>query len=121
MKKIDYQPFKDLKIIELASVLAGPSVGMFFAELGARVIKIENPNIGGDVTRSWKLASEDPSHPYSAYYSSVNWGKEVWMMDLKNEEDHQRLIAELADTDIVISNLRPSSAENLAHQLLLLS
>jgi len=113
MKKIDYQPFKELKIIELASVLAGPSVGMFFAELGARVIKIENPNIGGDVTRSWKLASEDPSHPYSAYYSSVNWGKEVWMMDLKNKEDHQRLIAELADSDIVISNLRPSSAKKL--------
>ena len=35
--------FKDLKVIELAGVLAGPSVGQFFAELGANVIKIENP------------------------------------------------------------------------------
>ena len=38
------QLFKDLKVVELAGVLAGPSVGYFFAELGASVIKIENPN-----------------------------------------------------------------------------
>ena len=43
------QSFKDLVVVELASVLAGPSVGMFFAELGARVIKIENSAQGGDV------------------------------------------------------------------------
>ena len=79
------KPFKDLTVIELASVLAGPSVGVFFAELGAKVIKVENDKTGGDVTRSWKLATEDKSHPYSAYYSSVNWGKESWFMDLKNE------------------------------------
>jgi len=51
--------FKGLKVVELASVLAGPSVGLFFAELGAEVIKIENKKTGGDVTRSWKLPSED--------------------------------------------------------------
>jgi len=39
--------FKDLKVIELASVLAGPAVGMFFSELGAEVIKIENKRTGG--------------------------------------------------------------------------
>jgi crotonobetainyl-CoA:carnitine CoA-transferase CaiB-like acyl-CoA transferase len=39
--------FKDLKVIELAGVLAGPSVGYFFAELGAEVIKIENPKPKG--------------------------------------------------------------------------
>ncbi|HMP15371.1 MAG TPA: CoA transferase [Saprospiraceae bacterium] len=42
-------PFKDLRIIELAGVLAGPAVGMFFAELGATVIKIENKTTGGDI------------------------------------------------------------------------
>jgi crotonobetainyl-CoA:carnitine CoA-transferase CaiB-like acyl-CoA transferase len=35
--------FEGLKVVELASVLAGPAVGMFFAELGAKVVKIENP------------------------------------------------------------------------------
>lgn len=113
MEKMNYQPFKDLKVIELASVLAGPSVGMFFAELGAKVIKVENPKTKGDVTRSWKLASEDQDHPYSAYYSSVNWGKEVWMLDLKDEEDRAKLFAEIKSADILISNLRPASAEKL--------
>jgi len=51
--------FKELKIVELASVLAGPAVGQFFAELGATVIKIENKKTGGDVTRKWRLPNED--------------------------------------------------------------
>ena len=66
--------FTDLKIIELASVLAGPSVGQFFAELGAEVIKIENPKTKGDVTRSWKVKGEDSSDR-SAYFISTIWGK----------------------------------------------
>ena len=45
--------FRELKVLELASVLAGPTVGQFFAELGAEVIKIENLKAGGDVTRTW--------------------------------------------------------------------
>ena len=58
MKKIN-SIFSDLKIVELSSVLAGPAVGLFFSELGADVIKIENKNTKGDVTRSWKLKSEN--------------------------------------------------------------
>ena len=64
--------FKDLKVIELASVLAGPAVGMFFAELGANVIKIENKKTGGDVTRTWRLGKEDKNAPVSAYYCAIN-------------------------------------------------
>ena len=66
-----------MKIIELASVLAGPSVGMFFAELGADVIKVENKLTGGDVTRFWKLPTESPDNSISAYYASVNYKKEI--------------------------------------------
>ena len=47
----------DLLVVELASVLAGPDVGMFFAEMGAKVIKIENKKTHGDVTRKWKTPS----------------------------------------------------------------
>lgn len=74
----------DLRIIETAAVLAGPAVGLFFAELGAQVIKIENRRTGGDVTRRWKLPEEDPTSTVSAYFSSVNWGKEHLMMDLRD-------------------------------------
>lgn len=105
--------FKDLKVIELASVLAGPAVGMFFAELGAQVIKIENKPTGGDVTRRWKLPQEDSTAPTSAYYCSVNWHKEVHLLDLTQVEDQQRVQDWLRDADVVISNFKTSSAQKL--------
>ena len=102
-----------IKVIELASVLAGPAVGMFFAELGAEVIKVENKTTGGDVTRSWKLPSEDPAAPASAYYASVNWGKTVWMCDLRHADDRLRMLEAIDQADIVISNFRPDAAQKL--------
>ena len=56
--------FSNLKVIELAGVLAGPSVGVFFSELGAKVIKIENKKTQGDVTRTWKISSEEKGNSY---------------------------------------------------------
>ncbi len=105
--------FKDLKVVELASVLAGPAVGVFFAELGATVIKIENKTTGGDVTRSWKTAKEDPASDYSAYYCSVNWGKQTLLLDLQNEADQVMVHNLIAQADIVISNFRKHSAEKM--------
>ena len=87
---------KDLVVVETAGVLAGPAVGMFFAELGATVIKLENKRAGGDVTRKWKLPSEDPESPVSAYFSSVNWGKEHRMVDLATPEDRAAFDAMIA-------------------------
>lgn len=107
------QFFKDLKVVELASVLAGPSVGMFFSELGAKVVKVENKNTGGDITRQWKLPDENKEDPFSAYYHSINWQKEVMMMDLGDEND-QNIVKEICrDADIVISNFRVGAAEKL--------
>jgi crotonobetainyl-CoA:carnitine CoA-transferase CaiB-like acyl-CoA transferase len=99
--------FKDLKIIELANVLAGPAVGMFFAELGAEVIKVENKITNGDVTRSWKIAGEDPSSPISAYYASVNRNKKSIMSDLNDMSEKQRIYELIKTADIVISNYKP--------------
>jgi crotonobetainyl-CoA:carnitine CoA-transferase CaiB-like acyl-CoA transferase len=100
----------NLKVIEFASVLAGPAVGMFFAELGAEVIKIENKPTGGDVTRTWRLPSEDTATPYSAYFCSVNWGKKHFFLDLNDPQDQQKVMAWVKDADIVISNFKKSSA-----------
>lgn len=97
---------KDLIIIELASVLAGPDVGMFFAELGAKVIKIENKITNGDVTRTWKLASEDANTNVSAYYSSVNWNKELLFLDLKTKQDRKKVHDLVKKADIIISNYK---------------
>jgi crotonobetainyl-CoA:carnitine CoA-transferase CaiB-like acyl-CoA transferase len=102
-----------MKVIELASVLAGPAVGMFFAELGAEVIKIENSKTGGDVTRTWRLPSEDKNSPISAYYASVNWNKQVLFLDLTQETDRKKLYGLVADADVVIANFRAASAIKL--------
>jgi crotonobetainyl-CoA:carnitine CoA-transferase CaiB-like acyl-CoA transferase len=97
----------NLKVIELASVLAGPDVGMFFAELGAKVIKVENKKNGGDVTRNWKLSTESKSSSISAYFSAVNWHKEYLFLNLKDEKDKQQVYKLIADADIVIVNFKP--------------
>ncbi len=107
------QFFSGLKVVEFASVLAGPAVGMFFAELGAEVIKIENKTTRGDVTRGWKLPSEDPAAPVSAYFCSVNWGKKHVFLDLQDPDERRQAVEWAVDADIVISNFKPSSARRL--------
>lgn len=109
-------PFHDLLVIETASVLAGPSVGMFFAELGARVIKIEHPR-GGDVTRSWKLPSEDEASPVSAYFSSVNWGKEHRSLDLKDPSARESFDGLIREADILLTNHMAKDAAKLGLQI----
>lgn len=102
--------FKDLIIVELASVLAGPAVGMFFAELGATVIKIENATTDGDVTRTWKIKGEKIEGP-AAYFYSVNYKKEVHLLNLKAKEDRAKVLQLIEKADILISNFSDSTSE----------
>lgn len=109
----DALPFAGLTILDLSSILAGPLTGSFFAELGAKVVKIENKTIGGDATRQWKLSKEDPSSPYSAYYHSANYGKEVVLLDLTDENDKNTLRQYLSISDVVIMNFQKQVAQKL--------
>ena len=103
--------FKDLVVVEIASVLAGPSVGLYFAERGARVIKVENKKSGGDVTRSWKLSSESQDSDHSAYFAAVNWNKEHLFLDFTNDSDCQRLREIVSKADIILTNFKKGGAE----------
>ncbi len=105
--------FKNLKVIELAGVLAGPSVGVFFSELGAKVIKIENPKTKGDTTRQWKLSTEDKNLETSAYYWSVNTGKEILFLDIALQTDLEKFYALIKDADILITNFKNGDDEKL--------
>ncbi|HLT73597.1 MAG TPA: CaiB/BaiF CoA-transferase family protein [Ohtaekwangia sp.] len=102
----------DLKVIELASVLAGPGVGQFLAELGADVIKIENPRTGGDVTRSWRIPGE-AGDDRSAYFCSVNWGKRSVALDLTTTRDREICYKLVRTADVVIASFKPGDAEKL--------
>lgn len=104
--------FKDVKIIDLSTVLAGPSVGSFFAELGAQVTKVEHP-VKIDVTRTWKLPNEDKNAPVSAYFSSVNYKKDYCYLDFTKEKDHKQLLELIKDADIILMNFKKGGQEKL--------
>lgn len=104
--------FSKLIIVDTSTVLAGPSVGTFFAELGATVIKVENAN-AYDVTRSWKLPSEDKNAPISAYFSSVNYGKKYIQLNLKDAHDLKQFKELIKVSDILISNFKKGDEEKL--------
>lgn len=102
-----------LRVIELASILAGPVTGQFLAELGADVIKVENPATGGDPTRSWRLASEPDDADPCAYFSCANWGKRSIAVNVATAAGRQ-VIHDLARTaDVIIASYKPGDAARL--------
>ena len=112
--------FSQLTVFDCSTVLAGPSVGTFFAELGAKVTKFEHPK-NPDVTRSWKLASEQVDSTISAYFSSINYKKEYQTIDFKEELQYNSFLNSLKDVDILLFNFKRSdySKFNLESEFLL--
>jgi len=104
--------FEDLKVLELASVLAGPSAGQFFAELGATVIKVENAKTLGDVTRNWKTSGE-MTDDRSSYFCSVNWGKRSIGVNLESLEGRQIVHRLVKESHIVIASYKPGDAARM--------
>lgn len=101
-------PLEGVNVVELAGVLAGPSVGMFLAELGASVLKIENPD-GGDVTRGWRTPAEDP-RGVSAYFSSINYRKSYRRLSLKDAADLGTVHELVAAADVLLVNFKAGDA-----------
>ncbi|CDZ36726.1 L-carnitine dehydratase/bile acid-inducible protein F [Neorhizobium galegae bv. officinalis] len=101
-------PLTGIRVIELARVLAGPWAGQMLADMGADVIKVENPD-GGDDTRAWGppfVEGKDGENLSAAYYHSTNRGKRSIAVDLKTEEG-QDIVRRLAATaDVLIENFK---------------
>lgn len=107
-------PLAGLRVLELASVLAGPSVAQFLGELGADVVKVENKKTRGDVTRGWRLPGEKVSSAaVSAYYSSCNLGKRSISLDVKAPQGRDIVRRLAAVSDVVIASYKPGDAEKL--------
>ena len=100
-------------VLELANILAGPITTMGFAELGARVIKLENPHTGGDTTRGWKLVEEAPDTDISAYFSCANWGKESLACDYTKPAGLEVAYALIKRADIVVASFKPGDETKL--------
>ncbi|MCB0685731.1 MAG: CoA transferase [Saprospiraceae bacterium] len=99
---------KNLKVLELATALAGPLTGTFLKELGADVLKIEPPH--GDVSRYWKNSFE-PVGSQSIYYQVVNGDKKTMTLDLRNSTARKQLSQLIQESDIVITNFHHQQAE----------
>jgi len=106
-------PLAGLRVLELASILAGPITGQFFAELGADVIKVENPATRGDPTRGWRLAAEDPRAPVSAYFSCANWGKRSIALDVSTATGRRAVHGLARNSDVVIASYKPGDDARL--------
>lgn len=103
---------KGLRVLELANVLAGPATGMFCAELGAEVLKLEHPQ-GGDPTRGWTVPEEKPWGGVSAYFAATNWGKKSLTVDLTKNEGQTIAQGLAAKADVVIAAFKPGDDARL--------
>jgi crotonobetainyl-CoA:carnitine CoA-transferase CaiB-like acyl-CoA transferase len=91
-----------IRVIEFCSVAAGPFCGMLLADMGADVIKVENPD-SGDTMRQWPPFNEG----YSENFASVNRNKRSVTLDLKDPRDNQRARDLIAGAQVVLENNRP--------------
>jgi CoA:oxalate CoA-transferase len=99
-------PLKNLLVIDLTRVLVGPYCTMILSDLGARVIKIEAPEVGDD-SRKFGPFIDD----YSAYFMSLNRGKESIALNLKNSDDKKIFDKILSKADILVENFKPGTLE----------
>jgi crotonobetainyl-CoA:carnitine CoA-transferase CaiB-like acyl-CoA transferase len=102
-------PLDGVTVLDFSRVLAGPYCTMQLGDLGARVIKIEQPGRGDD-TRAWGppfIGGE------SAYFLSINRNKESLALDLKSDRATPVIDALLARADVVVENFRPETMTRL--------
>ena len=100
-----------LFVLDLSRILAGPTATQLLGDMGATVIKVENPKTGGDDTRTWgpnyaKGADGQPTD-LSAYFMSANRNKQSIAVDLTTAEGQDVVRALAARADVVIENYKP--------------
>jgi crotonobetainyl-CoA:carnitine CoA-transferase CaiB-like acyl-CoA transferase len=102
------RPLDGIRVIDLSRVLAGPYASLLLADMGAEVIKIEEPGRGDD-TRAWPPFQGGEA----TYFMSVNRGKKSLTLDLKHAEGKGVLRRLLEGADVLLENFRPGTLERL--------
>ena len=105
-------PLSGIRVVDLTRILAGPYATMILGDMGADVIKIENPD-GGDDTRGWGPPWVPQAAGASAYFTAVNRNKRSVTLDLKVEAGRDALWRLIERADVVVSNFRPGVIERL--------
>src|SRR3981189_3600035 len=102
-------PLDAINVLDLTRVLSGPYCTMLLADMGARVIKIEQPGKGDD-TRAWGPPFLEGE---SAYFLSINRNKESVTLDFKQPEGRAALDGLIAKSDVLVENFRPGTLTKL--------
>ena len=105
------QALTGVRILDFSQVLAGPFATQQLAQLGAQVIKIEQP-VGGDMTRGLMSSSSDGMAPS---FLSANLGKRSLALDLKNPDAREIVHKLVAQADVVVENFKPGTIERLGY------
>ncbi len=95
-----------IKVVELANMITGPLCGMMLADLGAEVIKVENPK-GGDLFRSWRGGT------YSAQFGAYNRNKRSVTLNLQSDKGKEILQTLIDRADVLLQNFRPGVMDRL--------
>ncbi|GGH47003.1 CaiB/BaiF CoA transferase family protein [Microbacterium album] len=99
-------------VLDLSRVLAGPYAAQFLADLGATVVKIENP-ADPDVSRGFPPYLRHGDEEFSGYYAQYNRGKLGLALDLRSEEGKGVLRDLVAQADVLVENFRPGTMDKL--------
>ncbi|MBU6330320.1 MAG: CoA transferase [Acidobacteria bacterium] len=103
-------PLADLRVIDMATVLAGPGCARHLADFGADVIKVERPG-SGDTVRA--MGWRDPADDVTLFWKLAGRGKRSIVLDLKAAEDLDILRRLIATADVLVENFRPGKLEAL--------
>jgi len=103
-------PLSGVVVLDLTRVLAGPYCTMLLSDLGARVIKVERPGAGDDAREIGPFVGDR-----SAYFMSLNRGKQSIALDLKSEPDREIFEELLAMSDVLVENFRAGAMERLGY------
>jgi crotonobetainyl-CoA:carnitine CoA-transferase CaiB-like acyl-CoA transferase len=103
-------PLAGLRVLDLATVVAGPGAARYLADFGADVLKIERPG-SGDSTRTMGLA--DPRDGTSLYWKLVGRNKRCATLDLKSDQGRATLLRLVDEAHVLVENFRPGTLERL--------
>ncbi len=104
-------PLHGITVLDFSQFLSGPSASLRLADLGAKVIKIEQP-VTGDICRTLYAANSD-SNKEPSFFQAINRNKDSICVDLKDAQQRTKLHSLIATADVIMHNFRPGVAERL--------
>lgn len=105
-------PLNGVRVVELCSAVAGPLTGKLLGDMGADVVKVENPQGSADRVRKLRYDQHE-SEEFTYRFLNFNTSKRSLAVDLKTDGAQEVLARLVAEVDVVIENMRPGSMERL--------